>query len=115
MGRTGAMAGSVPLSSKRLGQELLASMTCPCPEQTRVHPRREPEHAAQGEPGLIRGGSHQRRRALKNTLPCSPGSSAGSNTQRMCVYSSGSARRSPSAVSTTRSSGSPKVSPPSAE
>ena len=57
----------------------------------------------------------QRSRALKLTRPVWPGSSAGSKVQRMCVYSAAAATRSPSSSTTTRASGMPKTSPPSAE
>lgn len=63
------MAGSIPLSSERRGQELIPAPTCRGPERAQVHPAGTRLRAAPGEEPAAQGRAHQRSRALKNTLP----------------------------------------------
>lgn len=63
------MAGSVPLTSHRLGQELLALTARLRPEQAHLDPAGVPLHAASRDRAPVQGGGHQRRRARKDTLP----------------------------------------------
>ena len=63
------MAGSVPLTGHRLGQELLALTARLRPEQALVDPAGVHLHAASRGGPPVQGGGHQRSRALNDTLP----------------------------------------------
>ena len=63
------MAGSVPLTGHRPGQELLALAARVRPEQALVDPAGVPLHAASRDGLPDQGGGHQRSRARKDTLP----------------------------------------------